>query len=305
MVGDKECIYYDGYWIRFYPIPEDTLAARKLLIDHLSKRTFHHTESGINTPGERLEDARRAFEEEKDPMRRRVNGAMLAGALFNRASDIFTAVVELESKGIKVNRNNELMKECGECFEQALTLGKHVKHYSGEEGIDELWGEPLKAFTQPIEQVFESRYRKIAQTMRDIDRIEEHIVALFTDDRLFHPILKQFSKLIESAKLQVETMKSDIAFFKVWPQFVANREAVEEFTPDPADCSEELQSRIADGFELIRAGTELITYLSEARVPMTRSTKLFLDKCETYRRERQKSTFSPEQPSENAASVNS
>ena len=35
----------------------------------------------------------------QDPARKRVNGAMLAGALFNRAADIFTTVVDLADKG--------------------------------------------------------------------------------------------------------------------------------------------------------------------------------------------------------------
>ncbi|MCB1857960.1 MAG: hypothetical protein KDI63_06800 [Gammaproteobacteria bacterium] len=305
VLNGKECIYFDGYWIRFYPIPDDTLATRKLLIDHLSKRTFHHTEGGINTPGERLEDARQAYQTEQDPMRKRVNAAMLAGALFNRATDIFTAVVELESKGIKINRDNELMKQCADCFKEALELGRNVKHYSGEEGIDELWGEPFKAFTQPITQIFESRYRKIALTMRDIDNIEQNIVRVFEDDRLFQPVLAPFARLVESAKLQLETMKSDIVFFKVWPQFVANREVVEEFLPESSGYGYKQQPRVAEGLKLINTGTELITYLSEVRVPMPRSTKLFLAKCEAYKRERQKSTYSPEQLSASATSGSS
>jgi len=74
---------------------------------------------------------------------------MLAGALFNRATDVFTAIVELEEKGVMISSENELMRTCGECFAEALELGKQVKHHSGEEGIDELWGEPSRAFTLP------------------------------------------------------------------------------------------------------------------------------------------------------------
>ena len=43
------------------------------------------------------------------------------------------------------------MRECGRCLQDALTLGRFVQHRSGEEGIDELWGEPFKAFTMPID----------------------------------------------------------------------------------------------------------------------------------------------------------
>ena len=47
----KECVYFDGYWIRHYPPPADTLSARKRLIDGLTRRTFHHTSiHGSNNP---------------------------------------------------------------------------------------------------------------------------------------------------------------------------------------------------------------------------------------------------------------
>ena len=175
-IGDKECIYYDGYWIRYYSPLEETLAAKQQLIDQLTRRLFHHTELGINTPSDRLDTARAAFEGETDPRRKRVCGAMLAGALFNRATDIFTSIVELAAKGVETGPDNELMHECEDCFVEALKLGKTVKHYSGHEGIDELWGEPLKAFSMSLAECYESRYAKVAQTMRDIDRIADALV---------------------------------------------------------------------------------------------------------------------------------
>lgn len=281
----KECIYYDGYWIRYYPVPEDTLANRKNLIDHLTRRTFHHTESGINTPGERLEEARKAYQEQTEPARRRVNGAMLAGALFNRATDIFTAIVELESKGVKVSRDNELMKQCADCFKQALELGKQVKHHSGEEGIDELWGEPFKAFTQSAKQVFESRYLKIAQTMRDIDKIGDHLAQALSKKKHFVDAVPLLEGLIASAKLQLETMKADPAFFSVWPEFIANRELVEAYAPAPTNSSVRQRYQIDKGVKLIREGTALITYLSEARVPMPKSMRFFLQQCDQFEQE--------------------
>ena len=85
------------------------------------------------------------------PTRRRIKGGMLAGALFNRATDIFTKLVEIQTLGVEIPSDNALLRECGEYFQEALELGKMVLHRSGEEGIDELWGEPLKAFSFPIE----------------------------------------------------------------------------------------------------------------------------------------------------------
>ncbi len=279
---DKECVFYDGYWIRYYPIPEENLANRKALIDSLTRRTFHHTEAGINTPGEKLEIARAAYERETDPARKRVNGAMLAGALFNRATDLFTAIVDLEEKGVKVSRDNELMRQCGACFKEALELGKQVKHYSGEEGIDELWGEPFKAFTQPLETVFESRYRKIALTMRDIDLVCSEMIHAFEHDPCFCgavPAIRQFQK---AAKNQLEIMKSDDTFFQVWPDFIASREALEEFKPNLRAQPRANPEHISHGMKLITSGAALITYLSEARVPMPKTTQEFLNQCDRF-----------------------
>ena len=107
-INGRPHIYYDGYWIRYYAPPEETLAAKRDLLLSLTRRTFHHTEPGINTPGQKTEAARASYEAEQDPARKRVNAAMLAGALFNRATDIFTSIVDLESQGIAVHQDNEL-----------------------------------------------------------------------------------------------------------------------------------------------------------------------------------------------------
>ena len=200
-INGKPCIFYDGYWIRYYSPPDNDLEAKRMMIDHLTRRAFHHTEPGINTPGDRLEMARDAYEKEQDPARKRVNAAMLAGALFNRATDIFTMVVDLQAKGVTVTRDNELLKECGRCFREALELGKFVKHYSGEEGIDELWGEPFKAFIMPLELVYESRYLKVAKTMSDMDQLAERMLSLFAADQAFAGVGERIRDYANAAKV--------------------------------------------------------------------------------------------------------
>ncbi len=280
VIAGRECVFYDGYWIRYYPTPENTLVNRKRLIDDLTRRAFHHTESGINTPGERLEEAREAFQNEQDPARKRVNAAMLAGALFNRASDIFNAIVDLEAKGVKVSPDNELMVLCGDYFKEALELGKQVKHYSGHDGIDELWGEPFKAFSQPLGNLFESRYRKIAQAMRGIDRVALQMEHSFTDNEYFAAATPYIQNYARAAKLQIEIIKHDKDLFKVWPLFIASREMVEQYAETlPATSDLQKQRHIDQGVKLITAGTQLITYLSGARVPMPKSTDEFLEQC--------------------------
>src|SRR5690349_3302827 len=76
-----ERVFYSGYWIKTYPVPADSLRAKKELIEALTRRLFNHTEHGLNVPGVRLAEARIAYESEQDRAKRRVKGAMLAGAL--------------------------------------------------------------------------------------------------------------------------------------------------------------------------------------------------------------------------------
>lgn len=286
-VDGKKCVYYDGFWVRHYQPPPDTLAARKRLIDSLTRRLFHHTEGGINTPGQNLDIAREAYERETDPPRKRVKGAMLAGALFNRATDIFTAVVDLAASGVHISPENELMRLCGDYFQEALELGKLVKHYSGEEGIDELWGEPLKAFVLPVPEFYQTRYLKIAQTMRDIQLIAEAVAEVFEAEAGFQGIGPRVVAFAAAARLETETMRSDPAIFDVWPEFVATGEALVGTTPHLlAGATEAERRRAREGLRLVRDGKELVTYLAGARVPMPKSTGRYLERLREYQAER-------------------
>lgn len=284
MINDQCYVYFDGCWIHYYEPPPNTLESKRRLIMHLTRRTFHHTESGINTPGERLQQARHAYDSETDPDRKRINAAMLAGALFNHATDIFTAIVELEAKGVGISRSNELMKECGACFKEALELGSQVKHYSGEEGIDELWGEPFRAFTISIEQFYKSRYIKIAQTWHNLDKICDVMEQTFEGFPVFDDACKLINTFAAAAKCESETMKADNAIFVVWPQFISAGEKLANFSPEiPPDASNSLVYALREGFEIINRGKKLIDWISGARVPMPKSTKSFEKHCAEYR----------------------
>ncbi len=277
-------IYYDGYWIRYYKPPGETLSAKKKLLDALTKRTFHHTEAGINTPGDKLELAREAYEKESDPQRKRVNAAMLAGALFNRATDIFTTIVNLEQRGIKITRDNALMQQCSDCFSEALDLSHNVRHHSGEEGVDELWGEPVKVFTMPIADYYSSRYRKIALAMKEIDCLGEALKQTLCSHTCFHEALPLIDDFIEIAKKECEILRSDLDYYQVWPEFVADGEKLEEFRAViPRGACTDLERHIKRGTSLLRAGKDLISWIANVRVPMPVSTKKFLGKCEKYR----------------------
>ena len=284
VLDGKPVIFYDGYWIRYYAPPENSLPEKKRLIDQMTKRAFHHTEDGINTPGRKLARARAAWETETDPARKRVNAAMLAGALFNRATDVFTTIVELAEMGVEISVENELMKQCGDCFKEALELGRFVKHYSGEEGIDELWGEPFKAFTLPLATVYESRYMKIARAMRDIDGLADRMEQVFAPLPGFDGFAERIHELAASAKLEAETMKSDPVIFRVWPRFVAACEAVLDFRPQlPAQPTERDLRDADEAVRIICEGKQVIEYLAGARVPMPKTTAAYHRRCEEFR----------------------
>ena len=280
----KACIFYDGYWIRHYPPPEDSLQAKRSLIEQLTRRVFHHTEPGLATPGYRLDEAREAYEREGEPEKKRVKGGMLAGALLHRASDIYTKIVELQVAGVEIVPGNFLLRECGRCFMEALELGKTVKHYSGEEGLDELWGEPMKAFSLPIAQFYETRYVKIAQTMAEIDQLMDKLVQTFGSCRGFNQLDRVAHEFGDAAKLESETLRSDPVIFQVWPGFVTSGMALEGFQPElDKDLDEQQRHLLNEALTLIKRGKEVVSYLASARVPMPKTFRTYLNSLEEIR----------------------
>lgn len=287
MIAGQERVFYDGYWIKIYAVPSDSLDAKKRLIEALTRRLFNHTEHGLNIPGTRLAEARRHYQAEIDPARRRVKAAMLAGALFNRATDIFRKLVELQADGVEIRSDDALMRECGQCLLDAMELGRFVLHRSGEEGIDELWGEPFRAFSIPVEDFYESRYIKIGQSLRDIDRIAEAMVANFTRIPAFELIETPIREFVHAAKVKTETLRTDPDIFEVWSQLVTAAERLANFTPQPqtplfGDTTGQLGYSLSDGLQLTRSGRDLIFYIARARTPMPKSTREYIERCETY-----------------------
>jgi hypothetical protein len=284
VIGGRLRVYYYGYWIKAYDVPADTLLAKKRLIEALTRRLFNHVEHGLNVPGNRLDEARRAFDSESDPDRRRVKGAMLAGALFNRAADVFTKLVDLQSLGVEIAPDNALMRQCGDHLEEALELGKLVLHRSGEEGIDELWGEPFKAFAFPIEAFYTSRYIKIAQSMQAIDGLKDVLIATFADSPAFEGIAGPILDFARAACDKCETLRTDADIFDVWTSFVVSAEKLSGFVPhiEPNAPLRE-QQQVAQGMQLVVAGKDLVSYIARARVPMPKSGREFAEQCAQYR----------------------
>jgi len=283
IIDGRERVFYSDYWVKTYTVPEDTLQAKRQLIGALTRRLFNHVEHGLNIPGSRLNEARKSYEDEADPERRRVKGAMLAGALFNRAADIFTKLVELQSVGIEIQSDNALMRECGRCLQEALGLGRLVLHRSGEEGIDELWGEPFKAFSIPLEDFYESRYVKIALTLRDIDRIAAAIAANFEHLPCFAGLSPHVRNFACAAKTKTETLRTDPDIFDVWTSFVtAGERLCAHFNAAEMPAGLEDQHLVADGRQLLQRGRDLISDITRARTPMPKSAQEYIERCEAY-----------------------
>jgi hypothetical protein len=284
-VHGRRCIHYDGYWIKYYEPPPETLAAKKALIEALTRRLFNHVEHGINIPGIRLAEARAAYEAETNPERKRVNGAMLAGALFNRATTIFTKLVELQADGVEIEPDDALMRECGDYLLEALELGHMVRHRGGDEGIDELWGEPFKAFSQPIAAFYESRYVKIAMTMRDIDRITTTLATTFEGSIQVNDLGPLLNELNDSAKRKCEILRTDPAIFQVWPAFVVAGDRLRNIQPNlpPAPSLTEIHEA-QEANRILKSGSALVSHMVRARAPMPKSCRELIDTCHRFRR---------------------
>ena len=206
---------------------------------------------------------------------------MLAGALFNRATDIFTKLVELQACGVEIHSDNALMRQCGEHLQESLALGQMVLHRSGEEGIDELWGEPFKAFAFPIEEFYRSRYVKIAMTMRAIDAIGAALLSTIALLPSFSPLVPVVHEFVAVAKHKTETLRTDPEVFEVWSSFVVASETLCGFEPT-LQAGSALDSAMHSQFsEILAAGAVLVSSMARARVPMPKSTRAFIERCET------------------------
>lgn len=287
--GEKFCVFYDGYWIRSYHLNEGRFADKKKMIDQLTRRVFHHLEPGINTPSHRLDEIKSIYETEEDAARKRVKGAMLAGALLNRGRQILKAIVDLEESGVKIESSNELLRECGRCFMEALSLGKNIKLNDGDEGVDELWGEPFRVFSMPIEEYFHTRYIKVAKTMFEIDRLSKALDNVMQSHDLLAPMRSRLAELTVSAKLACETIRNDSAIFDIWPRYIAAKEAYESdlFEIVKKDTNNEInnlstnRSLLVANRVLMDGGAVLIK-LATVRVPLPKSVNSVCKQAEKF-----------------------
>ena len=116
--------------------------------------------------------------------------------------------------------------------------------------------------------------------MSAIDRIADKLVETFAPLPEFSGIAECVTAYAQAAKLESETMKTDPAIFNVWPDFVATGDDLFHFpvggAAQPAGNWEQL------GLELIREGKKIIEWVAFARVPMPKTTRNFLDRCDAF-----------------------
>ncbi len=272
IIDGRKRVYYGGYFLKLYSVPEDNLVEKRHLIAALTRRLFNHVEHGLYIPGARLGEARAAYESEPDPEKKRIKGGMLAGALFNSAADILTKLVELQSMGVNISSSDPLMRRCGQHLQEALTLGRSVRHRSGEEGIDELWGEPFKAFAYPIADFYRSRYVKLAMTMRCIDDLAEVTGAALQSCPGMNGVKEAIRELADAAQDYAQTLRSDAGVFDCWSNLAVARQRLEAFRAQMPVGSLAVERDLASEAEtLCKEVCQLLFHVARARVPMPKS----------------------------------
>jgi hypothetical protein len=120
-------------------------------------------------------------------------------------------------------------------------------------------------------------------TIGAIDRIAEELARTFEQDPMFRgiePLLRDFAR---AAKSKCETLRTDPEIFDVWTSFVVSGERLVGFEPRlPSSPTETIRERVKHGADLVRAGKDLVFCVTRARVPMPKSTREFVERCEAF-----------------------
>jgi len=173
------------------------------------------------------------------------------------------------------------MHACGECLKEALKYGQLVRHRNGDEGIDELWGEPFKAFIMSIEDFYQSRYIKIALTMKNIDQVADYMITCLKQNARYQCIDELILHYATMARRKCETLRTDDDIFDIWSDFVVAGEGILAFEPLPcAPGSDTAMCNENDIQYMLEQGVKLISFITRARTSMPKSTENYLDLCQ-------------------------
>ena len=130
---------------------------------------------------------------------------------------------------------------------------------------------------------YESRYVKVAQTMRSIDEIAEKMIVTFTSFPAFRDLGQIIRDYARAAREETEIMKSDLDFFRNWPEFVSLGEQISRFKPDPSGGDNTLTtSQLDEGKQLLCEGKDLLRDIAAVRVPILISSRQYLAALDNF-----------------------
>jgi hypothetical protein len=118
--------------------------------------------------------------------------------------------------------------------------------------------------------------------MRCIDTIAAEMTPALEASPSFRGVATLVYDLATAAKVYSETMRADADVFDVWADFASGAEKLLAVRPK-ADSP--VPPEVVDqGLRLIRDGTDLLSSISRARVPMPKSTAVLIERSRNYRK---------------------
>ena len=135
-----------------------------------------------------------------------------------------------------------------------------------------------------IADFYESRYVKIAMTMKNIDQAAGFMIRCINKDVRFEGLEQLILDYALMARRKCEILVTDKDMLDVWAKFVVAGEEITGFTPrlvsDKNGCP---PVDVIDSQHLLKMGVRLIAFITRARTPMPKSTDNFLQECERYK----------------------
>jgi hypothetical protein len=120
--------------------------------------------------------------------------------------------------------------------------------------------------------------------MRAIDEITAALVDALCEQRAFAGIGGLLASLGAAAKAKTETLRTDPDVFDVWSSFVVACENLSRFVPCSGEGGGQADgTRVVEGLCLVRDGIALISNVTRARVPMPKSARTFIERCQRFK----------------------
>ena len=282
-IDGQERVHYYGYWVKTYPVPADTLYAKKELIAALTRRLFNHTETPVERAGY---SPRRSA-----PRLLRGNGST---APPRQGRDAGGRVVQpchghLHPSWWRSRRSaSRSCPTMPSCSSAGNICRKHWNSASwcctvaAKKASTSCGASPSRRSCCP------SRISTRAATSRSRKRcgtstVSPTLVTTFVD---LTP--SPASRRAVGVRAGGEDQERDPAH-----RFghLRRMDHVRRVRRAPVRVRAELvreaapraHQEVADARRLIAQGKDLITYITRARVPMPKSTREFIERCERFR----------------------